>query len=126
VTLSPTVHPLDTVAPRRRNGDYDVARLIDRERCGSELLMGVEWFAPGETTKWSFEAQDNTDPDEEWFGERHETYYVLAGRLRLEWDGGAVEFGARDGVHIPPGHRYRMESLGPETAEIVYAIAPSL
>lgn len=124
--MEPTVVPLASVRPRRRNEDYDVARLIDRARCGSELLMGVEWFEPGETTKWSFEAQDRSDADEEWFGERHETYFVLAGRLRLSWDGGAVEFGAGDGVHIPPGNRYRMESLGPETARIVYAIAPSL
>jgi mannose-6-phosphate isomerase-like protein (cupin superfamily) len=126
VPPEPTVVSLSSVRPRRRNDDYDVARLIDRERCGSELLMGVEWFAPGETTKWSFEAEDRSEPDEEWFGERDETYFVLEGRLRLSWPGGSTEFGAGDGVHIPPGNRYRLESLGPDTAKIVYAIAPSL
>lgn len=123
---APSVVSLDQVSPIRRNGDYDVARLIDRQRCGSELLMGVEWFRPGEATRWSFESEDRTDADEEHFGERHETYYVLAGRLRLSWDDGSVEFGPRDAVHMPPGNRYLLESLGPDTAELVYAITPSL
>jgi mannose-6-phosphate isomerase-like protein (cupin superfamily) len=122
----PSVVSLNEVSPVRRNGDYGVARLIDRERNGSELLMGLEWFEPGEITRWSFEAVDRTDGREEFFGERHETYFVLRGRLRLSWDGGSVEFGVNDAVHIPPGNRYVLESLGPDTAELVYAITPSL
>lgn len=123
---SPSVVSLSDVRSVRRNNDYEVARLIDRRRCGSELLLGVEWFVPGETTRWSFEAVDRTDPEEEFFGEREETYFVLSGRLRLSWEDGSVEFGVNDAVHLPPGHRYRLESLGPATAQLVYAIAPSL
>jgi mannose-6-phosphate isomerase-like protein (cupin superfamily) len=122
----PSVVSLSEVQRRPRAG-YEVARLIDRGGNGSELLMGVEWFSPGVRTSWSFAAED--DGEGEWFGERHETYYVLAGRLRLSWGEEAdevLEFGAGDGVHIPPGHRYVIESVGEETAEVVYAIAPSL
>lgn len=122
----PSVVPLRDVEPRDRAG-YRVARLVDRARSGSELLLGVEWFPPGMTTSWSFAAED--DGAGEWLGERDEAYYVLSGRLRLSWGEGesqSVEFGAGDAVHIPPGHRYVMESVGEGTAEVVYAIAPSL
>lgn len=120
----PTVLSLDDVSARSKPG-YHVARLIDRQSCGSELLMGVEWFPVGMTTSWSFETED--DGKGEWFGERDEAYFVLSGRLRLSWAAGeSVEFGAGDAVHIPPGRRYTMESIGGETARVVYAITPSL
>lgn len=120
----PTVVRLDDVPARAKPG-YEVARLIDRQTCGSELLMGVEWFPVGMTTSWSFAPED--DGKGEWFGQRDETYFVLSGRLRLSWAPGEfVQFEEGDAVHIPPGHRYVMESVGAETAKVVYAIAPSL
>lgn len=60
----PCVVPLDSApvipaeeAPTKAR----IARLVTREGCGSNLLLGACWMDPGERTNlWSFEEEDRT------------------------------------------------------------------
>ncbi len=125
----PTVVPLDSVpvipadeAPTK----VRIARLVTRERSGSNLLLGACWMDPGEETNvWSFEPEDQTSPGEKYYGPVDETYFVIRGRLRLSWDEGVLEIGPNDGVYLAPGWRYRLENVGDEPAFFVYGMAPS-
>ncbi len=103
-----------------------IARLVTRERCGSNLLLGACWMDPGEHTNlWSFTEADATAEGDKWYGPVDETYFVVRGRLRLTWDEGEFELGPDDGVYLAPGWTYRLENVGDEPAFFVYGMAPS-
>jgi mannose-6-phosphate isomerase-like protein (cupin superfamily) len=103
-----------------------IARLVSRERCGSNLLLGACWMDPGEETNvWSFESEDTTDEGDKYYGEVDETYFVIHGRLRLTWDEGEIEIGANDAVYLAPGWTYHLKNVGDEPAFFVYGMAPS-
>lgn len=125
----PRVIPLDSVpvipaedAPTR----VRIARLVTRESCGSNLLLGACWMNPGEETNvWSFETEDRTAEGETYYGPVDETYFVIRGRLRLSWDEGELEMGPNDACYLAPGWRYRLRNVGDEPAFFVYGMAPS-
>jgi mannose-6-phosphate isomerase-like protein (cupin superfamily) len=125
----PQVVPLDSVpvipaedAPTK----VRIARLVTRERCGSNLLLGACWMDPGEETNvWSFEDVDRTAAGDKYYGPVDETYFVLRGRLRLTWDEGELDIGPDDAVYLAPGWRYRLTNVGDEPAFFVYGMAPS-
>ena len=103
-----------------------IARLITRERCGSNLLLGACWMEPGETSVlWSSdEAEDSGDVRHN-YGRVDETYFIIRGRLRLTWDEGAFELGPDDAVYLAPGWRYRLENVGDEPSFFVYGMTPT-
>jgi mannose-6-phosphate isomerase-like protein (cupin superfamily) len=103
-----------------------IARLVTRERSGSNLLLGACWMDPGEETNvWSFEDEDRTADGDKYYGPVDETYFVLRGHLRLTWDEGELEIGPDDAVYLAPGWRYRLKNVGDEPAFFVYGMAPS-
>jgi len=107
-------------------------RLVSRAGQGSELGMGLTELPPGQSTVWwSFLPEDDTGPDEMWFGDRcYETYYILKGRVRMTWRDGKgledhVEAGAGDSLYMAPGFRYQVSALGAEPALFLFAFMPS-
>jgi mannose-6-phosphate isomerase-like protein (cupin superfamily) len=52
-------------------------------------------------------------------------FYVLSGTARLEFDGYSVTFGARQGVHVPPGTPHRFCNAGDEDVVILVVSSPS-
>jgi mannose-6-phosphate isomerase-like protein (cupin superfamily) len=103
-----------------------IARLVSRERCGSNLLLGACWMDPGERTNvWSFEDEDLVAEGDKYYGPVDETYYVVRGRLRLSWNEGELDIGPNDAVYLAPGWSYRLENVGDEPAFFVYGMAPS-
>jgi mannose-6-phosphate isomerase-like protein (cupin superfamily) len=127
----PAVIPLESVpvipaqeAPTR----VRIARLVTRERCGSNLLLGACWMDPGEETNvWSFAERPESEEEEgvTHYGPVDETYFVIAGRLRLTWDEGELDIGPNDAVYLAPGWRYRLQNVGDVPAFFVYGMAPS-
>lgn len=104
-----------------------LTRLVTKANSGSGLMMGVAEMKPGErSSRFSFAARDDAGPGEAWYGPIDETFFVVRGRLRIEWDGGAAEAGANEAIHCPPGRKYRMVNPGEEPSFIVYAIAPAV
>lgn len=104
-----------------------LTRLITRANSGSDLMMGVAEMRPGECSAWfSFAAEEPVGGGETWYGPIDETFFVVRGRLRLEWDAGTVEAGPQEAIHCPPGRSYRMVNPGAEASFIVYAIAPAV
>lgn len=104
-----------------------LTRLITRANSGSGLMMGVAEMQPGErSSRFSFAAGNDAEAGEAWYGPIDETFFVVRGRLRVEWDGGAVEAGPNESIHCPPGRKYRMVNPGTEASFIVYAIAPAV
>jgi mannose-6-phosphate isomerase-like protein (cupin superfamily) len=124
----PQVVPLSSVSPVPREEaptKVRIARLITNKRCGTDLLLGVCWMEPGDSTNWwSTEDEDNVAEGEHYYGPLTEAYFVLEGRLRLSWTNGALELGANDAVSLPKGWRYRLECVGDDKAFLVYAFAP--
>jgi mannose-6-phosphate isomerase-like protein (cupin superfamily) len=97
-----------------------------------ELGMGLTELPPGRATVWwSFMARDDTAPGEMWFGDQcHETYYILAGRVRMttrdgDGDEETLEAGPGDSLYMAPGYRYQVRCLGHEAALFVFAFMPS-
>jgi mannose-6-phosphate isomerase-like protein (cupin superfamily) len=125
----PRVVPLDSVpvipadeAPTK----VRIARLVTREGCGSNLLLGACWMDPGERTNmWSFEDEDLVEEGDKYYGPVDETYYVVRGRLRLSWNEGELDIGPDAAVYLAPGWRYELENVGEEPAFFVYGMAPS-
>ncbi len=104
----------------------EIARIVSRERCGSNLLLGACWMEPGdETNVWSFEEADTTGPGDKFYGPVDETYFVIRGHLQLTWDEGTLDIGPNDGVYLAPGWRYRLKNVGGEPAFFIYSMAPS-
>jgi mannose-6-phosphate isomerase-like protein (cupin superfamily) len=127
--LKPAVVSLDSVTPYEKDEaptKVKVARLVTRERCGGNLLVGHCWMDPGDKTNvWSVHDEDDTTPDEHWYGPLEETYYVLTGKLRLTWDEGEFELGPDDAVYLAAGWRYQLENIGDDQARLIYGLYPS-
>ncbi len=110
------VNDVDAVIPLMCDvKGFKVKRLITKGRENSDkLMLGVCFVEPrAKGYRWSF-----TDKDE--------VYYVLRGRLRLKWDGNAVEFSEGDAVYLPAGYSYELENLSDEEAVIVYVLTPPI
>jgi mannose-6-phosphate isomerase-like protein (cupin superfamily) len=124
----PQVVPLASVTPvpkEQAPTKVRIARLVTRQRCGSNLVLGKCWLDPGDKTNlWSTEDRDDGKADH-YYGVVEEAYFVLKGRLRLTWTEGALEFGPNDAVFLASGWRYQLENIGNEPAELVYSFAPS-
>ena len=103
-----------------------IARVITRERCGSNLMLGASWLDPGEHSNvWSSREHDDTSPGDHWYGPVDEVYFIVAGRLELTWDEGTFELGPNDCVYLAPGWTYSLRNAGEEPAFFVYAMTPS-
>jgi mannose-6-phosphate isomerase-like protein (cupin superfamily) len=125
----PQVIPLADV-PKRVGDDaptkVTIARVITKERCGSNLLLGACWMEPGdETNVWSSKEDDPSADVGHRYGPVDETYFIIRGKLRLRWDEGEFELGPDDCVYLAPGWRYHLKNVGDEPAFFVYSMTPS-
>jgi mannose-6-phosphate isomerase-like protein (cupin superfamily) len=103
-----------------------LARVITRTRHNSEITLGVCWVNPGEVTRWwSFEEEDQHRPDESFQGPKHETYFIVRGRLRLTWNEGAFDLKPNDAVYLAPGWHYQLQNIGDEPAFFVFNVWPT-
>lgn len=103
-----------------------IARLITRDRCGSNLLLGACSMQPGERSYLWSSREDESDGDVRHnYGRVDETYYIIRGRLRLTWDEGEFELGPDDAMYLAPGWRYQLENVGDEPAFFVYGMTPT-
>lgn len=104
----------------------DIARVITRERTGSNLLLGVSWLQPGdESNLWSSREEDSSPEVGHRYGPVDETYFILRGKLRLTWDEGEFILGPEDCVYLAPGWRYQLKNVGDEPAMLVYGMTPT-
>ena len=101
----------------------NIYRMITKSREGSQnLLLGYVTFEPG--SDWHDFAYTHLD----------EVYYVLKGRMELQWsekpqgyewsDENRVEFKEGQAVFLPPGVRYRERCVGKEAAVFICVITP--
>lgn len=104
----------------------DIARIITRERCGSNLMLGVCWMERGdESNLWSSRANEDSPEVEHNYGEVDETYFIIRGKLELTWDEGRFELGPDDCVYLAPGWQYHLKNTGDEPAFFTYSMTPS-
>ena len=90
------------------------------------FLLSVCFMDPGDETKvWSFKKQDNSNPEDKYYGFLDETYFVFRGNLVLKWDEGQLELGPGDAVYLAPGYEYHFKNVGTEPAFFTYSMAPS-
>jgi ethanolamine utilization protein EutQ (cupin superfamily) len=99
------------------NGDEGfIRRLIGRGGEGSSVLLGTFRLDAGQ--RGTFELPHANGMEEE-------TYYLLAGRLHVSWDGG--DFVAEPGhaIFFPSGGRYEIETLGTHAVEVIWTGYPA-
>ena len=118
----PAVVGLDDVEilePGSWPGGIRLARLITKGTTGSDVLLGVCWLEPGESTTF-----DLTDP-----GHRptpaQETYFVVRGRIRVQHADGTFEAGPDQAIWFAPGRRYEVKAVGDAQAYVVYTVSPA-
>ena len=103
-----------------------IARIITRERCGSNLMLGACWMEPGdESNLWSSCETEDAPEVGHHYGAVDETYFIIRGRLRLTWDEGEFELGPNDSVYLAPGWHYQLKNVGDEPSFFVYGMTPS-
>ena len=99
------------------NGDEGVIkRLVTRRAHGSDVLLGTFRLEAGQRGK--FELPHAT-------GMEQETYYLLAGRLRVSWGGGAFVAERGQAIFFPAGGSYDIETLGSTPVELVWTGFPA-
>jgi enoyl-CoA hydratase len=129
IQAEPAVIPLASVPPVPKEEaptKVRIARLLTRQRCGTDLMLGACWMDPGEETNWwSSEESSQAGDADHYYGPVHETYFIFAGKLRLSWSEGNLECGPQDAVYLPPGHRYHLKNVGSEPAFFIYSMTPS-
>ncbi|MCC5946880.1 MAG: cupin domain-containing protein [Nitriliruptoraceae bacterium] len=132
-TPRPTLVRLDDVTPLPAQDaptKVRIHRLFTRAEHASNLTQGVCWMDPGEQTNhWSSRAVDDMPEGDHWYGPVDETYFIVAGQLRLTWRGeheqGVFELGPHDSVYLAPGWIYHLENTGDEPAFFVYNMTPT-
>jgi homogentisate 1,2-dioxygenase len=123
---SPLVVARASVQTSRANAGGTVARLISSENSDPDFMLGVCWMEPGESTE-TFVFGDNSLAHEGdvYVGDVEEIYYCLAGRFKVVYEDGNLEFGPHDAVHLPRGWRYRLSCIGAEGGSFVYGLSPA-
>lgn len=105
-----------------------LSRTVTHADHGANLMGGVSWMEPGETSNvWSTEETpaEGSGPAHH-VGPIHELFFLISGRLNVEWSGGTLEMHANDTLFLPPGYRFRVENPGEETAFLFYVETPPL
>jgi mannose-6-phosphate isomerase-like protein (cupin superfamily) len=93
-----------------------IARLVTRAGTGSSVLVGVSWMDPGEASaRWTVPPGAETE----------EVYYVIRGRIRVDWDDGQVEAGPDAAVYFPPGFSYQVTAVSPDPVFLAYTLYPT-
>jgi mannose-6-phosphate isomerase-like protein (cupin superfamily) len=54
-----------------------------------------------------------------------ESFFVLAGELEFTFDGRRVRAGRRTWLSAPPGARYGLQVVGPDSARLLHVSAPA-
>ena len=90
--------------------------------------MCLTELPPGHKTMWwSFLRRDNNGPDKICFGDgRYETYFILAGRVRMttcdpKGNEENVEGGPGDSFYLAPGYQYRVSNIGNRPALFLFS-----
>jgi ethanolamine utilization protein EutQ (cupin superfamily) len=93
-----------------------IRRLVTHAEHGSSVLLGTFRLEPGQ--RGTFELPHASGMEEE-------TYYLLAGRLQVSWDGGRFVADPGHAIYFPPGGTYAIETLGSTAVELVWTGFPS-
>jgi mannose-6-phosphate isomerase-like protein (cupin superfamily) len=94
---------------------FSVRRLITKRRAESDrLMLGICEIDPNcKGYEWSFKEND-------------EVYYIIKGRIRLQFNGKYIDAGEGDAVFLPAGWKYRLDNIGPERVMLVYVLTPPI
>ena len=121
----PRVFSIASLVPKANSPTSRSARIVNPEAVGqTSFFAGVFWSEPGSTGGWSFGERDPQVEGAPYVGRGEEIYVCLKGRLAVEWEGGAFEFGAGDIVYWPDSQWYRTRVIGTETVEMFYVMTP--
>jgi mannose-6-phosphate isomerase-like protein (cupin superfamily) len=111
--------------PRANSPQSRSARVVTPQSTGAaQLFAGMFWSEPGARGGWAFGSADPKVEGCPHVGVGEEVYLCLRGRVAVEWEGGAFEFGAGDIVYWPNSRWYRTRVIGDEPVQIFYVMAP--
>jgi mannose-6-phosphate isomerase-like protein (cupin superfamily) len=119
------VFSIKDLAARANSPSSRSARVVNAETTGAKnMFAGVFWSDPGSEGGWSFGERDPNVEGAPHVGVGEEVYLCLRGRIAVEWEGGAFEFGAGDIVYWPDSRWYRTKVIGDEPVQVFYVMSP--
>jgi ethanolamine utilization protein EutQ (cupin superfamily) len=98
------------------DGDEGTIKELITRRDGSKVLLGTFRLDVGQRGEFDL-------PHER--GHEEEIYYLLAGRLRVSWDGGEATASAGEAILFPQGRRYTITSEGSSAVELLWTAYPA-
>jgi ethanolamine utilization protein EutQ (cupin superfamily) len=98
------------------NGDEGTIKRLFSRGDGSSLLLGTFRLEPGQRGSFALPHAN---------GMEEETYYLLAGRLSVKWDGGELTAGPGQAIFFPPGRSYDIETINDAAVELVWTGYPA-
>ncbi|HEY6398912.1 MAG TPA: cupin domain-containing protein [Solirubrobacteraceae bacterium] len=97
-----------------------LARLITKGETGSAVLLGACWLQPAQVTRFDLRgagAGEGMEPQE--------IYYILAGRIRVSYEGRKLCAEAGSAVFFPPGRELAVEAVGEDEVFLIYTALPA-
>lgn len=123
--LVPKVFHMSDASPGAHGPLSRSWRIVTPDSTGStKLFAGMFWAQPGSSGGFSFEDRDPRLDNITFVGPCDEVYFVLQGRVRVEWSGGEFEYAGGDVVYFPSGHTYRTTVMGQVPVNVFYVMAP--
>jgi mannose-6-phosphate isomerase-like protein (cupin superfamily) len=125
--LTVPFQPVGQATPQSEPGSpFRMHRVVSKESHGGDLLFGTTWFAPG----FEIGPYTNGDGGEPSYGPADYVYYVISGRLRIEFsrDGEepvTVDVGSDEAIYLARDWTYRMSNPFEEPLYYAYAMTPA-
>jgi mannose-6-phosphate isomerase-like protein (cupin superfamily) len=101
--------------PLGENGSEGTVRRLIAHSEGSSVLLGTFKLDVGQRGEFNLPSAS---------GMEEEIYYMLAGVLRITWDGGEALATQGQAVFFPSGRRYAIETVGSTVVELIWTGYP--
>jgi ethanolamine utilization protein EutQ (cupin superfamily) len=101
--------------PLGESGSEGKVRRLIAQSDGSSVLLGTFKLDVGQRGEFSLPSIS---------GMEEEIYYMLAGVLRIRWDGGGALAAKGQAVFFPSGRHYVIETVGSAAVELIWTGYP--
>ena len=102
--------------PLGNNGAEGTIRELVTHRDGSGVLLGTFKLNVGQRGEFDLPSEN---------GLEEEIYYLLAGSLRIVWEGGEAFASQGQAVYFPSGGHYTIETVGSPAVELIWTGHPA-
>ena len=107
VKIVPSEQGIQTTLP---DGSWLLELLSGRTTGTKKIMLGFSTFKPGADTEKKIHTEE-------------ECAYIISGKGKITLKEGAVEFGPRSAIYIPPGTAHGIKNDGTEDVVMIYTFS---